>query len=101
VANEIFPLECELCGSPLYGGPSGHLDKDKSGCPYYNNWASQDEIDERFRSETAPLVYCEQLQKDRRAMGKLLGLVNAHAYTLARGLRQAAATTDRLFQNKT
>jgi hypothetical protein len=65
------------------------------------NWASQDEIDERFRSETQPLVYCDQLEQDKRRMSKVLGLVNAASVTLCFNLREAVAGTDRLFQKKT
>jgi hypothetical protein len=65
------------------------------------DWASQDEIDERFRSETAPLVYCDQLEQDKRRMSKLLGLLHAHAWILSSDLMQATKRTYYLFQKRT
>jgi hypothetical protein len=61
-------------------------------------WASQNEIDERFRSETRyPTQWCEGIEQDRRFYFKLLGEINAHVWTVSLSFRQAAERTDLLF----
>ena len=68
-------------------------------------WATDEEKEIRWKITTIPAqivrkpVWCEQLEKDRHAMCKILGAIHAQTWTLNLELRNAALRTDDLFRN--
>jgi len=66
-------------------------------------WATEEEKNEHWRENHSLAhrvikpVDCEQLYRDRSRMFKILGMVNAQAWTFNHELRKITELTDRLY----